>query len=149
VPVELQAASIEDPRGKALLEALSSELRSIYGDDGTERFQDPCHFLLACSRGKTLGCAALVPFSSQTLEVKRMYVTPEARGQGVGRLLLAGLESWARQHGYHRLILETGDLRPEAAGLYRAAGFQPIEPYGPFVGNPHSLCFEKTFRPPD
>lgn len=94
MPVELQAASVEDPRGQALLEALSSELGSLYGDDGSERFQDPCYFLLACSQERALGCAALVPFSSQTLEVKRMYVAPDARGQGVGRLLLAGLESW-------------------------------------------------------
>lgn len=146
MPVELQAASVEDPRARALLEALSSELGALYGDDGAERFQHPCHFLLACSQDKAVGCAALVPFSPEALEVKRMYVAPQARGQGVGRLLLAGLESWAHEQGYQRLILETGDLRPEAPGLYRSAGYRPIEPYGPFVDNPNSLCFEKTFR---
>jgi putative acetyltransferase len=73
-----------------------------------------------------------------------MYVAPDARGRGVGRVLLAALEEEARRLGYRAVRLETGHLQPEAIGLYTAAGFEPIPCYGPYVDDPRSRCFEKA-----
>ena len=62
-----------------------------------------------------------------------MYVTPAARGLGVGRRLLEELEAAAREMGYHRLRLDTGARQPDALGLFRTAGYEEIEDYN---GNP-------------
>jgi GNAT superfamily N-acetyltransferase len=73
-----------------------------------------------------------------------MYVRPAYRGQGLARLILAALEELAVQRGYHTLRLETGRYLAPALGLYQGAGYQPIPLFGEYVGNPQSLCFEKS-----
>ena len=72
-----------------------------------------------------------------------MYVSPKARGRGVGRQILRDLESRARQLGYAVLRLETGLKQPEAIGLYESEGYVRVECYGKYSGNPLSVCFEK------
>ena len=73
-----------------------------------------------------------------------MYVRPAARRSGVARTLLAAIESRARELGYDRLILETGEQQPEAIALYRATGYEAIEPYGTYKDSPFSRCFAKS-----
>jgi GNAT superfamily N-acetyltransferase len=72
-----------------------------------------------------------------------MYVVPVARGRGLARLLLTALEEEARHLGYSAVRLETGNLQPDAIGLYASAGYGPIERYGPYVDDERSVCFEK------
>ena len=67
-------------------------------------------------------------------EVKRMYVTPRARGTGRARRILAELELTARAAGHERMILETGSKQPEAVSLYRSAGYETIAPFGFYAG---------------
>jgi GNAT superfamily N-acetyltransferase len=62
-------------------------------------------------------------------EIKRMYVTPEARGGGVARQLLVALEDEARRLGYAVARLDTGPQQPHAERLYRSAGYEPIEDF--------------------
>ena len=49
----------------------------------------------------------------------------------------------ARRMGYTALRLETGDRQPEAIRLYEGAGYRRTEAFGPYVGIPHSVCFDK------
>lgn len=72
-----------------------------------------------------------------------MYVTPERRGAGLSRRVLAALEEEARGFGYRRIRLETGVHQHEALGLYRSAGFGEIPCFGPYVDDELSVCFEK------
>ena len=72
-----------------------------------------------------------------------MYVTPERRGAGLSRRVLAALEEEARGFGYCRIRLETGVHQHEALGLYRSAGFEEIPRFGPYVADELSVCFEK------
>ena len=76
-------------------------------------------------------------------EIKRMFVVPTRRGRGLGRRMLAFLEAEAAKRGYARGVLETGNLQHEAIGLYRAMGWTPIPIFGPYIGSPISVCFEK------
>lgn len=71
-----------------------------------------------------------------------MYVVPEVRGRGVGRAIVAWLLEAAREAGYRRIRLETGNRREEALALYRSAGFSPIPCWGPYAEDPKSRCFE-------
>jgi GNAT superfamily N-acetyltransferase len=90
-----------------------------------------------------VACGGVCRYDGRTGEIRRMYVAPEARGRGIGRLILAALEAEAKELGYEALQLETGNLQPEAVALYLSHGFEPIERYGPYMNDERSLCFEK------
>ena len=100
-------------------------------------------FLIARSEGRAVGCGAVRRLDETTVEVKRMYVEPELRGQGVAKKILKRLEAEAKTLGAHRLVLETGIYQAEAIGLYRRAGFSEIDCFGEYAGVPTSACFEK------
>lgn len=78
-----------------------------------------------------------------TAEIKRMYVVPEAQRRGLGRRMLAHLETTAAEAGLEALILSTGARQPEAIALYRAAGYEPVEPFGHYAGAPLNVCLGK------
>lgn len=95
--------------------------------------------------GRAVACGGIVRFDQERGELKRMYVVPELRGRGLGRRLLVELEQAAEQLGYRGVVLETGDLQPEALGLYETSGYQRIPCYPPYNSRALSLCFEKSF----
>ena len=86
-------------------------------------------FLVAYVGGEPVACAGMVCLDELTGEVKRMYVAPEARGHGLAKHLLAGLEDAARAAGYSRMRLDTSAAQPEARALYAAAGYREIDAY--------------------
>lgn len=100
--------------------------------------------LVARDDGRAVGCGAIRLIDAITAEVKRMYVEPNERGKGVGRAVLASLQSAAAQLGARRLVLETGTHSPDALGLYRRAGFTQIDCWGEYANSPTSVCLEKT-----
>ncbi|KQO97851.1 GNAT family N-acetyltransferase [Leifsonia sp. Leaf264] len=110
------------------------------------------------TRGEAIGCAAIVVDAesgdgesgegesgagTETAELKRMFVSPEARGQRVASRLLDRIETDAAASGIRRIVLETGDLHDAAQSLYRRAGYELIPQFGQYVGEPHSVCFAK------
>ena len=99
--------------------------------------------LVARSAGRPVACGASRRLGDGSIEIKRMYVRPSHRNRGVARRLLGELEALARAAGARRLVLETGVRQPEAIALYRSEGFSPIEPFGEYVGDESSRCFEK------
>jgi len=92
--------------------------------------------------GRLLAIGALRRMDAEHAEVKSMHTASEARGQGVGRAMLAHLIAEARARGYRRLSLETGTMAAfEAArALYASAGFVPCEPFGSYCHSPNSAC---------
>ena len=97
--------------------------------------------ILVFEDGEPVGHAAVRPFGEAALEVKKVFVTPAARGRGISKLLMAETEVIAREHGFGSLILQTGDLQAEAIALYLRMGYEPIPVYGPYAVLPNSLCF--------
>jgi len=104
-------------------------------------------FLVVREEGRAVGCGGVCRFDETRAELKRMYVVPDARGRGLGRLLLVELEAEARRLGYAGIVLETGDRQPEALGLYASAGYERIPCYGIYATRTLSMCFEKTLVP--
>jgi GNAT superfamily N-acetyltransferase len=100
-------------------------------------------FLVAREGGRAIGCGALRMLDGSTAEVKRMYVEPEPRGRGVGRLVLERLESFAREQGVRRLVLETGVHQKPAIELYLRAGFKEVPCWGEYATSATSVCYEK------
>lgn len=89
-----------------------------------------------------LGCGAMV-LNEGYGEIKRMYVSPRGRGQGLGGRLLAELEREAVGRECELARLETGPYQPEALGLYGAAGYQRRGPFGTYRDDPLSVFMEK------
>ncbi|MCD4533599.1 GNAT family N-acetyltransferase [Nocardioides sp. cx-169] len=81
--------------------------------------------------------------TTQTCEVKRMYVVAAARGQGLARRMLAHLEASARAAGARALVLETGIKQPEAIALYESSGYVAIPGYGYYRDSPLSRTLGK------
>jgi GNAT superfamily N-acetyltransferase len=81
--------------------------------------------------------------TSETAEVKRMYVVPAARGRGLARAMLAHLEATAREAGAEVMVLETGMSQPEAIALYESSGYTPIPGFGFYKDAPLSRCFAR------
>ncbi len=101
------------------------------------------HVIVAYLDERPVGCGAIKAHDENTMEVKRMFVFPELRGQGIATKILEELENWARELGYERCVLETGKKQPEAIHLYQKNGFQIISNYGQYAGVENSVCFEK------
>ena len=79
-------------------------------------------------------------------ELKRLIVSPEARGRGIARVLVTATIDLARDSAAPRIILQTGAAQPESVALYRSMGFTAIPVYEPYVETmPQSLCFEFRF----
>jgi GNAT superfamily N-acetyltransferase len=73
--------------------------------------------------GEPVACAGLRELEPGVAEIKRMFVTPPARGRGHARRLLAELEQIARDTGQRSMRLFTTDMLPEAMALYASAGY--------------------------
>jgi GNAT superfamily N-acetyltransferase len=86
-------------------------------------------WVVAYLDGRPIGCGGVKRFDGSSGELKRIYLAPAARGHGLGRRLLEELEQHARDLGYERLLLDTGDLQPEALGLFQSAGYEQIPDY--------------------
>ncbi|HEX3368405.1 MAG TPA: GNAT family N-acetyltransferase [Candidatus Cybelea sp.] len=82
----------------------------------------PIGFLELGLRPYANGCTSMpVPF------VEGWYVEPEARGRGVGRLLLGGAEAWCRDHGYFELGSDTQLWNEASLQAHGACGFSETE----------------------
>lgn len=93
--------------------------------------------------GRPAGCASFKRYGADCAEVKRVFLRPEWRGQGLGRALMEHLEERARARGYRRLVLESGEPLAAAMGLYRRLGYRVIPNYGPYRDRPESICMKK------
>ena len=150
--VELRPTRLDDPVAARLVDELQADLTVRYGapdpvGTGPDEFWPPRGvFLVAWLAGRPVGCAGLKEMDTAVAELKRMYVAPSARGHGVARALLAGLEEHARLAGVPRLRLITGEAQPEAVALYASAGWGRGAPYGPAIeyGWKDAIVFERV-----
>jgi GNAT superfamily N-acetyltransferase len=150
--LRIDAVGYDHPDAARLIEEVQQEYVVRYGgrDDSPldpAGFAPPAGlFLVGYLGGIGVACGgwrAHRPGAGTDAEIKRMYVTPAARGCGLARRMLAELERTARAAGYQRVILETGSKQPEAVGLYRSSGYTDIPAYGYYAGSPHSMHFAK------
>jgi ribosomal protein S18 acetylase RimI-like enzyme len=98
--------------------------------------------LVARLFGDPVGCGGIRTLSAGIGEIKRMWLSPEVRGLGVGRRLLAELERAAIGRKLRIVRLDTNGSLAEALHLYRASGYRKIPAYNE---NPYAQhWFEKT-----
>ena len=114
--------------------------RSLHPDTG--EFAVPTGlFVLARLHGRAIGCGAVLFHDGEPAYIKRMWVDDEVRGMGVGRRILAALEQAARGQGAASVTLETNASLTEAIAMYRASGYEEVEPFNDEIYADH--WFEK------
>lgn len=111
-----------------------------------EYFGDGAGLWLACDDERVIGCIGLhsLPQIPNSGEIKRMYVRPEGRGQGIAAQLLAALEAYAREFGYMTLYLDSKDDLKVAIRFYQRHGYEPCERYN---DNPQATVFMRKDLP--
>ncbi|MEU4501507.1 GNAT family N-acetyltransferase [Streptomyces sp. NPDC024089] len=153
--------SFDHPDAVRLNDQVQLEYAERYGDEGDVTPLDPTMFeppnglyLLAYdARDRPVATGGWRTqdrndkgYSDGDAELKRMFVIPEGRGNGLARRILAALEDDARAAGRVRMVLETGDQQPEAIALYTSSGYAPCEKFGHYRTYESSLCFAKPLR---
>jgi GNAT superfamily N-acetyltransferase len=146
--VELHRVPYAGPAAQALVAEVLADMSRRYGGNGDdtpvrpEEFEPPLGaFLVAYRDGSPVGCGGWRTAAGGAAEIKRMYVVPAARGQGVAMALLRGIEDSARAAGRTRMILETGTRQPEAIALYGKAGYRRIPDFGHYRDEPEVRSF--------
>ena len=139
----------EQPEVIAISDALDAYQKPMYPPESHHGIDLPAlrrpNVLFAVARdaaGRAVGCGAIV-IEKGYGELKRMYVVPAQRGNGIARALLDFLEEVALARGVDRFALETGNLQHEAIRLYARAGYAACEPFGDYQPDPHSVFMRK------
>jgi putative acetyltransferase len=101
------------------------------------------HVIVAYQNRIPVACGAIKEYAPEIAEVKRMFVQPEFRKQGIAGKVLKELENWAGELGFRSLILETGKAQPEAIGLYTKCNYEIIPNYGQYENVENSVCMQK------
>lgn len=106
-----------------------AELAGLPGDYATPRGA----LLTAKYSNQWAGCCAMRPLDTvdypNACEMKRLYVRPEFRGCGIGRMLVEAIFDAARQSNYAHVLLDTLTEMESARTLYEDLGFVEIPPY--------------------
>jgi ribosomal protein S18 acetylase RimI-like enzyme len=137
--VEVTLVSAHGPAARVCLDRYFDELAASFPEgfdpesDGEPELDDYVApggaFLIAQIFGEPAGCGALRTLAPGIGEIKRMWVSPEVRGLGVGRRLLETLELTARERNLRAVRLDTHSSLAEALQLYRSSGYREIPRY--------------------
>jgi GNAT superfamily N-acetyltransferase len=141
--VDVQRVAGTKPLALDLVAAMFAEVGEMYepalpkGPTAHPEELSPPHggFVVLTEDGRPVAGGGVKRLDDRTCEIKRMYVVPDARGRGVGRELLAALESLARDLGYAIARLDTGANQPGARRMYERAGYVAVPDYN---GNPYA-----------
>lgn len=149
--IRLIRTNSENPHFIKLVKLLDAGLAIVDGDDHSfysqfNKIDKIRYVVVAYDNEMPVGCGAIKEFESGTMEVKRMYVSPEVRKQGIASKILNELEIWSLELSCNKCILETGKRQPEAIGLYKKSGYKQIPNYGQYDGVENSVCFEKILK---
>ena len=146
--VQVREVAWDHPDAAALRERMGQEMAAVYADRelpagplGVDDDTVVWTGLAVTVDGVPAGHAALRTLHG-TVELKRMYVDPAHRGQGVAGLLLRAVHEAARARGQRSVLLQTGDRQPDAVRLYERAGYRRVPVFAPYETVTFSICME-------
>ena len=133
----------------SLVAALDKSLWERYPEENQEYWQNNIleinpNVVIIYLDNKAVACGCFKKYDKNTIEIKRMFVSPEARGIGLAKKMLQQLELWASELGYSVSVLETLYKQKEAIALYQKVGYFIIDNYEPYVGLKDSICMKKN-----
>ena len=139
----------DTPDALTLIAELESHLEPLYPKESRHGYsvekllREKVAFFVIRVGGVPAGCGGVQLFGTEYGELKRMWVRPQFRGQGLGKLILHHLADYACQRRIPLLRLETGIHQKEAIGLYEGFGFKRVPPFGAYKEDPLSIFYEK------
>ena len=133
---------------QTLVHQLDSYLAIINGDENpffTEfnQINEIKNVVVVYLNNQPIGCGAIKSYNKDSMEIKRMFVSENQRGNGIASKIIIELEAWAQELGYQKIVLETAKEMKDAVHLYLKNGYQIIPNYGPYENVESSVCFEK------
>ncbi|HEY7760480.1 MAG TPA: GNAT family N-acetyltransferase [Burkholderiales bacterium] len=137
---------------RALIAELDAQLDVLYPRESQHGYSverllaEAVAFFLIRENGAPAGCGGVQLVSGEYGEIKRMYVRPQYRRTGLGKLLLEHLTHYVQDQGIGLLRLETGIYQQAAIGLYERMGFRRVPPFGAYADDPLSRFYEKRLR---
>ena len=146
--IEIIRTNSQNPEFEKLVQLLNSDLAKRDGKTHPlsqfNNISSIKHVVLVMKKDIAIGCGAISKYDNSSMEIKRMYVSPEARGQRIGEKILSELENWSRELGYIKCLLFMGSKQPEASKLYQRNNYVLIEKYGKLKGIIDSICLAKN-----
>jgi GNAT superfamily N-acetyltransferase len=139
----------DSPDAVALVSELDELLIPLYpaeshhGLDVSRLVAENVAFFVLRVEGAAAGCGGVKLYGAEYGEVKRMFVRPQYRGQGLSKRMLSYLEQYTLGQGVALLRLETGIYQREAIALYERMGFAEVGPFGDYRPDPNSRFYEK------
>lgn len=145
---ELKFVDVTNADLAALTAELDAYFHAVWGRVADHYRQYHTLDSMACAvvayvEGKPVGCGCWRAFDPVTAEIKRMYVRPAYRRQGIAGKIISALERHAAASGCHRAVLETGAEMPDAIAFYEKKGYHLVPNYGDFAGDEVCVCMEK------
>ena len=147
--IRLQRTTSDNEDFRLLIAELDKELLSRYEErqaiyDRYNIIENNRNVVIAYKEEMPAGCGCFKKFDDHSVEIKRMFVKPEYRGQKIAASILQELENWAIELNISGTVLETGIKQHEAIHLYRKSGYIVVQNYGPYKGLPESICMQKN-----
>ena len=148
--LELRDEPYDSPVAQQLIEAVQQEYVVRYGSPDTtpvhpREFAPPDgRFVVGYLDTQAVAMGGVRRIANDTVEIKRMYVSPAVRGRGFSRVVLVHLESLACELGATQVRLETGQAQPEAMRLYETSGYERVEGFGHYKCEPDAVSYGKT-----
>lgn len=146
--ITLKRTTSEDADFVALVRLLDADLAEKNGDADAFYSQfnkiAALRLVVVCyADGIAAGCGASKELEPGVAEIKRMFVQPQHRSQGIGGQVLRELERWAAENGYTECWLETGKKQAAALHLYAKMGYAVMPNYGQYAGVEDSVCMRR------
>jgi len=107
---------------------LEKKDRETLGDPENMIVRKGGKVFLAYAQGDAVGCVALIPMGDGVYELSKMAVSPQMRGQGIGRRILEHAIAQARELGARSLFLGSNSVLKSAVHLYESIGFRHVPP---------------------
>lgn len=146
--IEIIKTTSENPDFVNLIAALDTslwerypELKTNYWGNNIIEFNP--NVIIVHIQGKAVACGCFKKYDKNTIELKRMFVSPEARGLGLAKRIIQELELWAHELGFSFSVLETLYKQKEAISLYQKVGYSVVDNYEPYIGLENSICMQK------
>lgn len=147
--IKISRTTSEDKDFIALVRALDKSLWETYPELqsnywGNNIIELNPNVIVVYIDNVAVACSCFKKYDINTIEIKRMFVAPDARGKRLAQRMLQELEAWAATMGFSFSVLETLYKQEAAIGMYQKAGYSIIENYPPYEGLKNSICMKKS-----
>ena len=154
--MNIQPLNPDDDQALRLLALSDAYIKSLYPPecthlDGAEVLKQPNVLFVGAYKGTSLASCGAVKILTDDVtygEIKRLFVAPEYRGEGISVAIMTHLENHLIKSGVDTVRLETGVKQPEALALYHKLGYAERRPFGAYPDDPLSVFMEKVLGAP-